>query len=32
MDAELREYSGIIHDYNMASSRTNREGLASVSL
>ena len=32
MGAELDEYSGIIHSYNMASARTEREGLCSVSL
>ena len=31
MKEELREYSKIIYDYNMASSRTNREGFSSTS-
>lgn len=32
MKEELKEYSKIIFDYNMASSRTSREGLGSVTL
>jgi len=28
----LQEYSGIIHDYNIKSSGTMREGLGSISL
>jgi len=31
MKQELRDYSKIIYDYNMASNRTNREGFGSVS-
>ena len=31
MKEEFKEYSKIIYDYNMASSRTNREGFGSVS-
>ena len=32
MKKEFEEYSGIIYDYNMASNRTNREGLGAVSI
>ncbi len=32
MEDELREYSGIIYDYNMRSSRTAREGFSAVSI